>query len=230
MNLLAKQLSSHAVLHTVMTERKGMGHRYGLQGVLVQNHPCMHIPTGVPIDDHVNHTPELAFLLKGWGGSTEMLEDGRDRVGLRNHQTILLNFSDLKRTPVLDDTIVTQRNPVLFTGGLGRRTNDRTLHAGLIAKDHAIRIRLREFLGRCSKLTIADPNVFQTPNGVLPTRKIGVRHQNQFAEVLCLGILLAGVIKGIHKAIVRNVPTLIRNRVVHRADIQASIGLNGNRT
>ena len=134
----------------------------------------MHVATRVAVDYHMNHDPEITLVLKGWGRPAEVAEHSGNRMGVCNHQLVVPNLANLERTPILDDTIVAQWKPVLFTRSLRRRTNDLAIHAGVLAKDHTIGIGLREFLRSGRELPIADPNVFQSPNRLFATRKIGI--------------------------------------------------------
>lgn len=160
-----------------MAEAKGTRLGLGLEGCLVQDHPRVHLATRVSLHHQMNHQPEITLVLKRRRRTTEPLELLGNLFDLRNLQLVSLNLSNLKRMPILDHTVASNRNPVLLARGLSRRLDHASLETRILSKHNPILIILRKLAGCGRLLVVLNTNVLQATNPlILATRESQRNH------------------------------------------------------
>lgn len=167
-----------------MAETEGTRLGLGLEGCPVQDHPRMHLATRVSLDHQMNHQPEITLVLKRWRRTTEPLEVLRNLFNLRNLQLVSLNLPNLERMPILDDTIASNRNPVLLARGLGRRLDHASLKTRVLSKHNPILVILRKLTGCGRLLVVLNANVLQSTNPLILTTRDSMGHN--FRKI-CVG-------------------------------------------
>lgn len=213
-----------------MTERERARLLQGLESILVENHPCVHLASRIRLDHQVNHQPELSLLLERRGRSTEPTELGGNLVDLCNLQLIVLNLANLEGVPILDDPVASDRNPVLLTRSLRRRLDDLTPKTRIITKHNPVLFILRKLTSRGGLLVALHTNVLQATDLVCATRKSMGNHLFKPLLGQRFRIPLRDLIASINDSVRIGISTLMVDTIVDRTHVHQAILLNRHRT